>query len=131
MELITPIVGDPFAVLRATKHARAAQEALARVEPLLDPTLAPRDIEPALLAAFGDAAHHIEQALRHAGGRPGHREAEAALEEAHEALAWIGKPGVEPPHLGLMVEHAWRGGELLRTAIDMLAANPDVWTMRP
>jgi multidrug resistance efflux pump len=130
MDLITPIAGNIVAAARATRHAREAAVALARVEPLLDPTIAPADAHPAVRAAFHDAVTHLEHALQHAGGRPGHRQVEAALEEAHEALAWLERPGIQPPQLGIMAEHAWRGGELLREAIGMLAAAPDAWTMR-
>ncbi len=131
MDIITPIAGNILPALRAARHARDAAGALARVEPLLDPTLAPHDVERELHDAFDAATTHLEQALQHAGGRPGHRQIEAALEEAHEALAWLRQPGVEPPHLGLFVEYAWRGGKLLNEAIDMLAAAPDGWTMGP
>jgi hypothetical protein len=113
-------------------YARAASSALARAGFLLNPVGIPED-PPApdiagARAAFQEAVEQLEQALAHAGGRPGHLQAEAALEEAREALMHLSRPGITPP-IADVVDHAWRGGDLARQATDYFASEPDVWTM--
>lgn len=110
-----------------TQYALAAAWALQRAHDLLAPgrpNPAPGDFTVAR-DAFHEAVGHLELALEHAGGRPGHREIEAALEEAQEALMHLAKPGVQPP-IAAVVDHAWRGAELTRAAVDLFNG-ADVW----
>jgi hypothetical protein len=114
------------------QHALAASWALSRAQFLLTPVGIPEDPPaapdvPGARDAFQDAVHHLRLALDHAGNRPGHMEAEAALEEAELALAYLAKPGINPP-IATVVEHAWRGGELAREALDHFNAAPTAWT---
>lgn len=114
------------------QHALAASWALSRAGFLLNPVGIPEDLPKPDVAgarvAFQDAVEHLELALQYAGGRPGHQQIEAALEEAQEALMHLSKPGINPP-IADVVDHAWRGGELVREAVDEFAEGGDFWTM--
>jgi hypothetical protein len=116
----------------AAQHALAATWALTRAQFLLNPVGIPEDPpKPDVIGArdaFQEAAHQLEQALQHAGGRPGHRQIEAALEEAQEALMYLARPGVNPP-VAMVAECALRGGELAREALNLLHETGDVWPM--
>lgn len=105
------------------QHALAATWALSRAHSLLSPVGTPEDPPvPDVTGArdaFDEAVFQLEQALHHAGGVPGHTQIEAALEEAREALMHLAKPGVNPP-IADVVDHAWRGGELTREALNYL-----------
>ena len=114
------------------QHALAASWALARAEFLLNPVGIPEnppapDVTGAR-EAFKEAVFQLQEALTHAGGRPGHRQIEAALEEATEALMHLAKPGVNPP-IADVIDHAWRGGELAKEALGHFGEDPDVWPM--
>ena len=112
------------------QHALAAAWALQRAHDLLSPIFIPEQpVAPDVTgarAAFQEAVRQLDEALAHAGGRPGHREIEAALEEAHEALMHLARPSMNPP-IADVVDHAWRGAELTRAAVELLAG-ADAWT---
>jgi len=132
---ITPIESQSILPMPApAMHALAASSALARAGFLLNPVGIPEDLPAPDIAgareAFQEAVVQLNLALEHAGGRPGHREIEAALEEAQEALMHLAKPGINPP-IADVIDHAWRGGELVRDAVDQLASAPDAWPMVP
>jgi hypothetical protein len=104
----------------AGQCSRAAASALSRALFLLSPLGVPED-PPApdvvgAREAFREAVNQLEAALMHASGRPGHSQVEAALEEAREALIHLTRPGINPP-IADVVDHAWRGGDLVRDAI--------------
>lgn len=130
--LLAPI--EPTTIVpmpNAAQHALAATWALGRAQFLLTPVGIPEDPPTADIVgardAFHDAVFHLKLALEHAGNRPGHMQVEAALEEAEQALAYLNRPGFNPP-IATVVEHAWRGGELARDALEHLNANPTGWT---
>lgn len=134
---ITPIETIGIGLIPDTthiKHATAAAKAFEQAALCMDPLGIPED--PAVpdvtgaRAAFQVAVRQLELTLEHAGGRPGHLEVEVALEEAQEALMHLARPGVNPP-VADVVNHAWRGGEYLRTAIAEFDRNPDAWIMGP
>jgi hypothetical protein len=135
---ITPMEAvEPAGILPMTpagQYAAAGATALARAGFLLNPVGIPEDPPAPDIAgarvAFQEAVEHLTAALDHAGGRPGHRQIEAALEEAQEALMHLAKPGINPP-IAAVVDHAWRGGELARTATAAFEQNPDAWIMTP
>ena len=111
------------------QHALAAASALTRAGFLLGPVGIPEN-PPApdvvgAREAFREAVFQLEQALHHAGGLPGHRMIEAAIEEAREALMHLTRPGVNPP-IADVIDHAWRGGELAREALEYFNTNPPV-----
>ncbi len=123
---------EPLTILpmpNAAQHALAAAWAMQRAQHLLAPVGIPEDPPPPDVPgardAFKEAVYQLRQALEHAGGRPGHLQIEAALEEANEALLHLARPGVNPP-IADVVDHAWRGAELTRTAIDLLNG-ADAW----
>lgn len=123
---------EPLTILpmpTPAQHALAAAWALQRAQHLLAPIGIPEEPTPpdvtGARAAFKEAVHQLKQALEHAGGRPGHREIEAALEEANEAIMHLARPGVNPPIVDV-VDHAWRGAELARTALDLMNG-ADAW----
>lgn len=113
------------------QHALAAAWAMQRAQHLLTPVGIPEDPPPPDIPgareAFREAVDQLKQALEHAGGRPGHREIEAALEEAQEALVHLTRPGINPP-IADVADHAFRGAELTRTAIDLING-ADAWIM--
>ena len=131
---ITPVENMSILPMPSSaQHALAATWALSRASFLLNPVGIPEnppapDITGAR-EAFNEAVYQLEQALEHAGGRPGHRQIEAALEEAQEALMHLSRPGINPP-IAAVVDHAWRGGELAREAMTHFGEEPDVWTMQ-
>ncbi len=112
-----------------TQHALAAAWALQRAHHLLAPVGIPEDLPPpdvpGARAAFLEAVLQLKEALTHAGGRPGHLHVEAALEEAQEALVRLARPGVHPP-IAAVIDNAWRGAELARTAVDLFNG-ADAW----
>ncbi len=129
MDAITPVAPQTIVPMPdAAQHALAATWALARAGYLLNPVGLPENPPPPDLVgardAFREAVHQLEQALHYADGLPGHEQVQAALEEAHEALMHLTRPGVKPP-IADVVDHAWRGGELAREAVAHLGGDPD------
>ena len=114
------------------QHALAASWALSRAEFLLKPVSVPEDPKGPDVAgareAFKEAVYQLEQALEHAGGLPGHTQIQAALEEAHEALMYLARPGVNPP-IAAVIDHAWRGGELAKEALKHFDENAETWPL--
>lgn len=118
---ITPVTPQTIVPMPGpAQHALAAAWALARAEFLLKPVGLPEEPpKPDITGArdaFKEAVAQLHEALEHAGGRPGHRQIEAALEEANEALMHLAKPGINPP-IADVIDHAWRGGELAKEAL--------------
>ncbi len=130
METIAPLA--PATILPmpdAQQHALAATWALARAGYLLNPVGIPENLPKPDIAgakdAFNEAVLQLEQALHYADGLPGRQKVQAALEEANEALMHLNRPGVHPP-IADVVNHAWRGGDLAREALDLMnGVDPD------
>lgn len=102
------------------QHTLAAAWALGRAQRLLNPIGIPEQPPPPDITgardAIREAVDHFQQALDLTQGQPGHVEAQAALDQARQALAYLNRPGINPP-IATVTEHAFRGAELAREAL--------------